>query len=432
VRRSLFLRLLALHVVVAFPAIAILAASIDRIGAGTFALAVMLILFIVGGMSAVVARSTGRSLDRIAAEVRRVSTGEFEQIEPRGPSETRSLADAVNDMAADLGRRELELRSETTLREEVLSAMQEGVILTGPGGEVVYTNTSARRLFGVEQMRVLPPQLPMPEDGGTVTTTVSLHHPVRRDLRCTATRVAGERVLIAILDVTETERIDRIRRDFVANASHEMKTPVAGILATAETLRAAIEDDPDAAKRFAATLAREAGRLSQLIQDLLDLARLDQPEGGEGSVDLSELVDQETSHATSFAKSRSVTIEATIEPGIVVLGRGEDLAALPRNLLDNAIRYTPDGGTVSIDLRAESGDAVLTVRDPGIGIPAKDLPRIFERFYRVDQARSRETGGTGLGLAIVRHVSEAHGGGVHATSQLGRGSTFVVRLPRLP
>jgi two-component system sensor histidine kinase SenX3 len=239
-------------------------------------------------------------------------------------------------------------------------------------------------------------------------------------------------VLIVAQDVTDAHRIDEVRRDFVANASHEMKTPVAGILATAETLEDAIRDDPAQAQRFAGNLAKEARRLANLIQDLLDLARLDQASAEEAIAPMSELVRGAIEEARAQANGKHLTVDAVIAEGIEVPGRPGDLALLARNLLDNAIRYTPEGGRVSINLQRQNGKALLSVNDSGIGIPAKDLPRIFERFYRVDRARARETGGTGLGLSIVRHIAESHGGSVTADSELGRGSTFTVSLPVRP
>jgi signal transduction histidine kinase len=229
--------------------------------------------------------------------------------------------------------------------------------------------------------------------------------------------------------VTDAHRIDRIRRDFVANASHELKTPVAGILATAETLQDAVVTDPNNAQRFVTNLAKEARRLSSLVQDLLDLTRLDQGTSDHTITPLSSLVAEAVEETRGLAKAKRLNIDSAIDEGIHVQGRPWDLSLLARNLLDNAIRYTPEGGSVTIQLHRENGHARLTVRDTGIGIPTKDLPRIFERFYRVDKARARETGGTGLGLSIVRHVAETHGGSVSVDSQLGAGSTFTVMLP---
>jgi len=383
------------------------------------------------GLSALMARSVSRPLRRIADEVSHVARGEFEAVRPAGPPEARAVATAVNTMAAELAQRVDEVRSETRLRDQILGAMDEAVILLDRE-TIVYANRAASELLGAQHGRAAPPQLPTPNEGNPVAVEFTIYHPVSRHIRATVAPLIDGRVLIVAQDVTDAHRIDEVRRDFVANASHEMKTPVAGILAAAETLEDAIRDDPAEAQRFAGNLAKEARRLANLIQDLLDLARLDQASTEETVTSISELVRGAIEEARAHADGKHLTVDSAITEGIEVPGRPGDLALLTRNLLDNAIRYTPEGGRVSINLQRQNGKALLSVTDSGIGIPAKDLPRIFERFYRVDRARARETGGTGLGLSIVRHIAESHGGSVTADSELGRGSTFTVSLPVRP
>jgi len=361
----------------------------------------------------------------MAQEVRGIATGEARGVPTSGPIETRALADAVNQMATDIAARVDALRAEIDLREQILSTMSEGVILTDEG-TIVYANSAARALLGAQVGHVLAPTVPVDRDA---TVEIEVHHPARRDLRTTTTRLPDGRALIVGQDITETKRLDAMRRDFVANASHEMKTPVAGILATAETLQHAIEHDPQSAQRFALTLASEARRLSDLITDLLSLARLEEPLDAPNPVDLSAVVEASIGDAADRCAAGGVTFGGARERSVFVRGRVEDLRLLIRNLVDNAIRYTLSGGDVDVSLRANDEDAELVVRDTGVGIPIKDLPRVFERFFRVDQARARATGGTGLGLAIVRHVAETHGGSVSVESQLGSGSTFTVRIP---
>jgi signal transduction histidine kinase len=236
-------------------------------------------------------------------------------------------------------------------------------------------------------------------------------------------------VIVVIGDVTEARRLDAIRRDFVANASHELKTPAASIQAAAETLVHAWKDDPEAVQWLAEQLEREAMRLSRIVADLLDLSRLESGSELGDDVRLDALVREEGQRFEDAAKGAGLTFGLEVGSVPPVHGSARDLSLLVRNLLDNAIRYTRAGGTVTVAVSADDGSVVLRVADSGVGIPSKDIPRVFERFYRVDRARSRETGGTGLGLAIVRHVAENHGGAVSLRSELGRGSTFEVRLP---
>ncbi len=234
---------------------------------------------------------------------------------------------------------------------------------------------------------------------------------------------------MVVRDVTESRRIEQVRRDFVANASHELKTPAASIQAAAETLHDAAQGDPAAVRRFAAQLDRDAQRLSRIVADLLDLSRLETGSELDRNIDLDAIVSDETGRFEAAARESGLTLVVDAGRCEVVRGSERDLSLLVRNLVDNAIRYTRPGGTIRIGLSSDDDTVRLTVADTGLGIPTKDLPRVFERFYRVDRARSRETGGTGLGLAIVKHVAENHGGSVDVTSELGRGSTFVVSLP---
>jgi signal transduction histidine kinase len=206
---------------------------------------------------------------------------------------------------------------------------------------------------------------------------------------------------------------------------------VAAILATAETLEQALQDDMDAARRFAATLLTDARRLGELVTDLLDLSRFEKGPSMRERVSLSDVVRRESDAMRASLERKGLEAEVSVSDRIFVLGDADDLALVVRNLLDNALRYTEEG-RVTVALSKNNGNALLEVGDTGLGIPAKDLPRIFERFYRVDKARSRETGGTGIGLSIVRHIVESAGGVVDAESQLGRGSRFTVTLPLSP
>jgi two-component system sensor histidine kinase SenX3 len=235
-------------------------------------------------------------------------------------------------------------------------------------------------------------------------------------------------VVLLVRDVTHARRVEELRRDFVANASHELKTPVASMLALSETLATAT-NDPDALTNFLGRLQQEATRLANLVRDLLALSRL---EGGPLErlpVRLDVVVSGEADRLRPRADELGVRVVLDPPDEVVVAGAESDLALLVHNLLDNAIRYTPSGGQVHVSLAPQNSSAVLRVDDTGIGIPSRDLDRIFERFYRVDEARSRETGGTGLGLSIVRHVAESHGGTAGVRSVLGAGSTFTVEIP---
>ena len=315
--------------------------------------------------------------------------------------------------------------------------MRDGVLLLEPGGSTVYANPAFERLMGgrPDGLSALFPlkirQIAEAAAEGATTSELVETGPPSRWLRAQAAPVGNDgSVLVVIRDVTEARRLDAVRHDFVANASHELKTPAASIRAVAETLRHAASEDPSAVPRFAAQLEKEAVRLSRIVADLLDLSRLGSGSTLDERVRLDALAREEAQRFEEQALAANLELHVAAPEPTIVRGSARDLSLMVRNLVDNAIRYTAAGGSVDVDVGADGDSAVLRVRDTGMGIPQRDLPRVFERFYRVDRARSRETGGTGLGLAIVKHVAENHGGSVSVASELGRGTTFTVRLPK--
>ncbi len=364
----------------------------------------------------------------------------------------REAADAARARRIEQRRADA-LASEVATRDTVLSAMTEGVVLFAPDGAVAYANDAAReilgRRFGSAQ-EVTPAALrdavlsargeAAPGSASEPIIRQGASEPVIRQFETARAVVeasvvpslpAGTVVVVA-RDVTAARRVERLRRDFVANASHELKTPVASILAIAETLRHAVAEDPDAAERFLARLESEANRLSRLVRDLLELSRLEGELHEPAPVRLDHVVSTEAERLRPRAESAGLTLVVERLEPLEVLGSEADLALLVHNLVDNAIRYTEDGGRIRVSLAAVGDTAEIAVDDTGIGIPSRDLDRVFERFYRVDPARSRETGGTGLGLSIVRHVAGSHRGEVRVESVLGAGSTFTVTLPATP
>jgi len=387
------------------------------------------------GGALLVTRSASRPLRRMGEGVEQLGEGNLEvRVSTDGPREIAALGATLNQMAERLAAEVAASVESQHTRDLILSAMDEGVLLFDEDGTVAFANPAMERHLGS-----------LPEAEGTVVPVavrdavsdararrVAVQVEVEtgipsRWLRGTAVETEGA-VLLVLRDVTDSRRLEAVRRDFVANASHELKTPAATIQATAETIRLAAEDDPASVTRFVDQLEREAVRLSRIVSDLLDLSRLESGSQEIATVALDEIVRNELDRANSPAEEKQLTIQAEIAAASV-RGSAGDLELLARNLIDNAVRYTPEGGTVSLKLDQEGSWAVLRVEDTGAGIPSRDLERIFERFYRVDRARSRDTGGTGLGLSIVRHVAENHGGTVEVASELGRGTTFTVRLP---
>jgi two-component system phosphate regulon sensor histidine kinase PhoR len=260
--------------------------------------------------------------------------------------------------------------------------------------------------------------------------------PITRSLTVHAARLPGKPPRGAVLvlhDTSEIRRLERIRQEFVANVSHELKTPLSVIKAHIETLLDGAMDDAQHRGRFLDQISRQADRLHALILDLLSLARL---ESGSELFDFQSVALEgvvltclERHRPRAVARNQSLALANPDAPPVAVWADEEALDQILENLLDNALKYTPEGGRIEVSWRAAAGQACVEVTDDGIGIPEGDLPRIFERFYRVDKARSREMGGTGLGLSIVKHLVQAMDGSVSATSRLGQGTSFVVWLP---
>lgn len=345
--------------------------------------------------------------------------------------EERALA------AEAIGReQQLDALEDRKVRDLSLSTMHEGVLLIDSDARVAFANdaisrhlpSSAPTLYTILPFSLRTAIEDSRERREPSSVLVETGVPTRW-LRGTITPAADGATLVVIRDVTQQRQLESVRRDFVANASHELKTPAATIQAVAETLGRAAADDPEAVPRFASQLEREAVRLSRIVADLLDLSRLESGSALDEIVSLGATAREEGQRLEESAEQAGVTLQIRTESEQPIRGSQRDVALLVRNLIDNAIRHSHEGARVTVRVDSEGQEVTLSVSDTGIGIPSRDVPRIFERFYRVDRARSRETGGTGLGLAIVKHVVENHGGSVDVESELGRGTTFRVRLP---
>ncbi len=337
----------------------------------------------------------------------------------------------------------------------VVGALDTGVLVLSAGGDLVLANDAAQALGAVRGDRVPVPELlaaaarcragdQVPDAEVTLPPAVQapLRRP-RRDQEDTVVRLrvrlldAEGSVLLLLDDLSEQRRVDAVRRDFVANVSHELKTPVGALHLLAEAICDA-SDDEVTVRRFAARMTTESQRLSDLVQELIDLSRLQgaEPMREHGEVGLAGLVAEGIDRSRLAADRKGITIDVRGDLELRVPGDTRQIGMAVGNLIDNAVTYSPERTRVVVTLAAavEGGVAVahLSVRDEGMGIPLRDRERIFERFFRVDAARSRATGGTGLGLAIVKHVATNHGGAVRVWSAEGAGSTFTLSLPRTP
>lgn len=323
-------------------------------------------------------------------------------------------------------------------RERLLDQLPLAVLLFD-GDRVSFANPAACQLFALERTAGQTPQEVF--GGGALADAAAQtrreHRPVQveanhdgRELAVRASALPGGQVAMVVTDLTEARRVEQIRRDFVTNASHELKTPAAGMQALADSLLMAVDRDPDRARTMVERLGQEAARLSQLVRDLLDLARLE-----EGStrhrepVDVAAAVRKQVDRYAGLAEERGVTLHAELATSGQILAVSTDVTLIAGNLIENAVRYNHPGGRVGIAVHATDAEVSLEVSDTGIGIPEEHQDRIFERFYRVDKARSRAVGGTGLGLSLVRNAVQRHGGAVSLASVAGQGSTFRVVFP---
>jgi two-component system phosphate regulon sensor histidine kinase PhoR len=369
------------------------------------------------------------------------------------------LARAFNATATEWHARVRQLDQERLQLLVVLEAMAEAVIAVDPRRRLLFANASAHQLFSIDHNstgRLVAELIRSPQVQEAVDATLRLtgstdyqteltlsprdpHTRANpRTLSVRGTPLPGSPAPGAVLvfhDVSELRRLERMRQDFVANASHELKTPLASIKAYTETLLDWALDDATVNARFLGRIDEQADRLNQLILDLLSLARLD---AGHEFFDhqplclppvLEACIDGHRGRADSKNLNLILDLDE-LDPDTLVVADEEAVRQIIDNLIDNAIKYTAEHGLVRVNASANSHEIVVEVSDTGIGIPRDELSRIFERFYRVDKARSRELGGTGLGLSIVKHLAQSIGGRVEVTSRVGSGSTFTVHIPR--
>ena len=321
-----------------------------------------------------------------------------------------------------------------TLLRAALDALDVGVVYADVSGEIVLRNRAAEHASGIrhgdvlvdEAVERLTRRALLGEDCGR---TVSLIGPPARVFDVRARPVAGGGALVTITDTTERTRLDAVRTDFVANISHELKTPVGAMSILAETLADA--EDPEVVRRLAGKIVSEADRLTQAIEDLLELALVEMSgDLRREEVQAADIVRAAADRVQGFADRRrvSIVVREPEAPVRLMANRVEMVSAMA-NLIDNAVKYSDEGTTVEVTVTRLGNEVAFRVKDQGMGIAPQHHERIFERFYRVDKARSRDTGGVGHGLAIVRHVAINHGGEVNVTSQEGEGSSFTLVLP---
>ncbi|MCX5679320.1 MAG: ATP-binding protein [Candidatus Omnitrophica bacterium] len=392
-----------------------------------------------------------KPLYEMSAIARRLATGDFSRKAiVHSNDETGDLAKALNNMADEINAKVKNISFEKAKLETILSSMFEGIMLTNEKGEILLLNPSIRKLFFIDSLTEGKKPLEvirnnaiqeivdrvLHENREVITQEVSISIPEQKTIMINGVPIVKDSVtegaVFVFHDITELKRLEDIRKDFVANVSHELRTPISSIKGYAETLLDGKVDSEDNVKEFLGIIYQDSNRLANLIDDLLDLSKI---ESGKMKMEFDPLevlplVKRCVNVLEKTAKDKKLSIKLEIPANLSkALGDHKRLSQVFLNLLDNAIKYTPEGGAICVGAADKEKFIQIDISDTGIGIPEKDLPRIFERFYRVDKARSRELGGTGLGLSIVKHIVQTHNGQVWVQSTLGQGSTFSFTIP---
>jgi two-component system, OmpR family, phosphate regulon sensor histidine kinase PhoR len=413
-------------------------------------LASFFILLLAGAASLLISRSFSERVERLKEFSRRVAEGDFRPLQvDRSGDAVEALAISLNQTAARLDQTIRTLTEERNLSSAILGSMVEGVAVVNGAERLVFANPGFTEILGLD----MPPQ-----SGSALVEVVrqtELIEAVRQVLKgeprveseivtgtlrqhffaatVAAVRAADTSGAVIVLhDITELRKLERVRRDFVANVTHEFKTPLTAIQGFAETLLGGALDDQENRRRFLDIIVEHARRLARLTDDLLKLSKMDADrlELEIHSVSAFQLIESCLETSQRRAAERDISISVNLPEALPeVAGDRRRLAEVLQNLLDNATQYTLPGGKITLSAEAIEGEVVFTVADTGIGIPKVDQPRIFERFYRVDAARSREAGGTGLGLAIAKHLVEVHGGRIWVDSEVGQGTQFHFSVP---
>lgn len=387
-------------------------------------------------------------INNVMNRARKIARGDLDQmLQVKSNDEIGKLTSSFNDMASALKRTLSEISSEKRKIETILNYLTDGVVAYNLAGELIHANPAARRLLGSEIMdldfnrfslrfglEINIDELRFLENAEKRDSQIKHHDRIVRAYFAAFTD-EGKRIegfIVVLKDITEQEKLDAMRREFVANVSHELRTPLTSIKSYTETLLDGILDDRDTSQRFLGVINSEADRMTRLVKDLLQLSRLDngRMKWTLEQLNAVELVKASVEKLKLEAEGNGQTMECYVIGDIPEISADRDrIEQVMMNILSNAIKYTPAGGKITVFIGKLFKEIYIKVSDTGIGIPQEDLTRIFERFYRVDKARSREMGGTGLGLSIAKEIVEGHGGTIRIASELGKGTDVTIKLP---
>jgi two-component system phosphate regulon sensor histidine kinase PhoR len=409
------------------------------------------ILLLSLGLTFLMSMFVSRPLSEMSAIAKSMAQGDFsKKAAIHTHDEIGDLAQSLNLMSEEIKDKIGKLASERTKLDLVLSSMFEGVIVTDDNERIILMNPSLRKIFLVDANPEGKKPLEVIRNTavqdivdrivqgrqGLATEEITVNIPEEKILKVNGVPIVRndkfEGAILVFHDITELRRLEQIRQDFVANVSHELRTPISSIKGYAETLLEGALEDKDNAKEFISIIYQDSNRLANLINDLLDLSKIESGKMKMNFIPLDpvSLIKRAVTVIENQAKAKSIALKLDFASDLPKIKADETrFSQVMINILDNAIKYSSEGGSATISAKVVNNALQIDISDTGIGISEKDLPRIFERFYRVDKARSRELGGTGLGLSIVKHIVSAHGGQVWVKSELGFGSTFSFTIP---
>ncbi len=414
--------------------------------------AVLLTLFFASAVSFMAARMITKPLEDIKSLAKHIGNGDFtKRIKIRSNDEIDELAGTFNQMAEELKTKLQTITEDRNEMRAILSSMIEGVVAIDRDEKLILFNSACEKLFNLSKAQVIGKFFwevirhnelnnllkEAVNKGKLQTKELTLFLSEEKMFRVHALPIKGEEgisgVVAVLHDITEIKRLERIRIEFVANVSHELRTPLTSIRGFIETLKDGAIDDPKNSRKFLNIIETHTERLNNLINDLLGLSKIESKEIKMEFqlANIRELIEDVISHFKGAIEQKGHRIEIDFLadfPQVEI--DSEKIERAFNNLLDNAIKFTPKNGRICIRTVDKEKDIQIEISDTGIGIPQKHLPRLFERFYRVDKARSRELGGTGLGLSIVKHIIQAHGGTVGVESKIDKGSKFFFTLPK--
>ncbi|MFZ5968294.1 MAG: ATP-binding protein [Bacillota bacterium] len=413
--------------------------------------ATMLALIITFFLGFFIARSVTEPINDVTVKAAKMARGDFDQIvDIKSDDEIGQLGSMFNHLTGKLKNTLAEISSEKSKLETILNNMADGLIAVNNGGRIIHANRSAVKMLGLpkgvlehtpydDMMGKLNEKLTLESIEEYSPDWVGSENIVKGDSIFLAKFAPfqdekGEKagIVMVLQDITERQKLDNMRKDFVANVSHELKTPLTSIKSYAETLLSGALDDRQLSESFLSVINTEADRMTRLVRDLLQLTSLDskQVKWKKSEIDLVYLIENAVVKVDLTAKNKQQRIKfVSQEPTLIGTMDEDRIEQVLLNILSNAIKYTPEGGEIKIFLTQQEEQAIIKIIDNGMGIPKEDIPRLFERFYRVDKARSREMGGTGLGLSIAKQIIEAHDGSIDISSEFGEGTEVKIILP---